>query len=292
MAWFRSTPPLLGMTRVVHGVSSQDPRAIEKGRVTRTPPPTPNARVFRIRTAWRRQEPVEFTPGRVKRVGPRRITHDKVYRQAFRAADDSLDGYELYLGEGQMPDFEDSTQPVDTSPTLPFAYPPPTPSSGQTLDLYLVTLKRDRFDLASFNQYPTILTLNDLAEEEPGPLSVPEIRRVIDTQIGEIAVYCLYPYGVDRNEADAWEVFVEDGVDPDPETDTPVATGTLTRVGADYQWRATVSESWFTPGLVLHIMAVVYRSEDSADSELGESIVTQHTLADTIDLDPLEAEMF
>lgn len=224
-------------------------------------------------------------------VFPKYIGYEQVYKQFYRVADDSLDRYELYQGEDQMPDFDASDQPVATSPTLPFSDTPPLPSSGSVIDLYNVVRKRNKYNLLSHNQHPTIIQINDLGEEELGPLSAPEILSVTDEETYEIAVFARYPYGVDRNEADTWELYIKEGVDPDPDVDSPVATESFGAPGADYRWYIQYLSSSLTPGSTYHIMVVVKRSE-SGDTERGESTVVQHTMAETFDMDAETASLF
>jgi len=214
----------------------------------------------------------------------------KTYRQTYRVADDSLERWELYLGEDEMPDFDDSSQPVATSLTLPFSFSPSLPDSGDTVQLYLVVRKRNRFDLLSHNQHPTIVEIDSVGDEELGELSNPEIIRVIDGVSGEIIVFARYPYGVDRNEADTWELYVEEGVDPDPDLDEPVATEVFGLPTADYLWR--VKADGLTPGSTYHVMAVVVRASESGDGERGESSVVQIALAESYDIDADEATLF
>ena len=218
------------------------------------------------------------------------ILREKEIRQSYRVADDSLDRYELYVGEDAMPDFEASDQPVATSSTLPVSYVPDPADSGLTKILYCVVRKRSKYNLLSHNQHPTLVEINDLGEEELGPLSVPEITDVVDGASGEIIVFARYPRNVDQHPADLWEVYAEIGVDPDPDVDTPQATVAMSQLGVDSRLRQSLTG--LTPGEVYHVMVVVSRSVESGDGEVGESLVTQHTAEETFDIDAGEASMF
>ena len=81
-------------------------------------------------------------------------TFSKKYVQTYRVADDSLEQYELYVGEDAMPEFDASDQPVATGATFPVSWTPPTPSSGDTILLYAVTRKRNKYGLLDHNQQP------------------------------------------------------------------------------------------------------------------------------------------
>lgn len=233
--------------------------------------------------------PIEALRGRaIRREGHCPQTHFKTLRQSYRVADDSLEQYELYVGEDAMPDFEGVGQPVATSATLPVSWTPTPPVAG-TLKLYAVTRLRNKYDLLSHNRYPTIVEINDAGTEVLGPLSAPEILRVLDGDPGEIIVTARYAYGVDRDPADTWDLYVEAGVDPDPDVDTAVATATMGMPRAEYSWRIT--EDGLTPGTTYHVMVVVRREVDGTGAR-GESAVVQHAAAETFDLDENDTSLF
>jgi len=217
------------------------------------------------------------------------ITHDKVYRQTYRVADDSLNRYELYVGEDALPDFDASGQPVATSASLPFTYEPTPADPGQTKQLYCVVRKRNQYNMLSFNQHPTILTIDDAGEEELGPITDPEILDIVDGVTGEIIVIARYPRDVDTNEADTWEVFAETGSYPDPDLDTPKATVSMGKPGADYRLHQSITG--LTAGAEYNVLVVALRAEESGAGERGESAIEQHTLAQTYTIDAGEADM-
>lgn len=210
------------------------------------------------------------------------IQHDKTYRQTYRVADSVQDRYELYVGEDQMPDFDASDQPVATSSSLPFNYTPDSADSGQTKVLYCVVRKRNRFGLLSHNQHPTLVEIDDQGEEVLGPLSTPEIIRVVDRDSGEIVVHARYPLG-DRDPADTWDVYVKTGSAPDPDVDDPVATADVGLPGVDYILSQAIDG--LTPGSTVYVVVVVRRDSESGDGRIGESTATAHTLAITVDID-------
>jgi len=215
-------------------------------------------------------------------------TYYKTYRQDYRVADDSLAKYELYAGEDEMPDFDHSLQPVATSATLPFDWTPDLPDSGSTTQLYLVVRRRNKYDMLSHNRYPTIIEIDELGDEVLGPLTNPEIENIADGATGAIIVHARYPWGIDRDPADQWEIYVKQGVDPDPDVDNPTAVEAFGRFGIDYRLHKTISG--LTPGATYHVLVAVIRSDDS-DGGRGESAVSQHTTAEAVDLDPDDAEI-
>lgn len=273
---------------------SEFPICLVDGKITRRECPIPFfARIKTIKIRFLHQEaiPPSLFDGCVRRRGKGRIvTWTKVFQQHYRVADDSLDRWELYLEEDQLPDFDASDQPVATSPSLPFSYSPVLPDSPDVKQLWAVVRKRNKFGLLSHNLHPTIIEINSGGDEELGTLTDPTILRVVDGASGEIVVFARYPHGVDRNEADTWELYAKDGVDPDPNVDDPVATASFGAPAADYLWRVTADG--LTPGNTYHVMVVVRRADESGSGEIGQSAVSQHTLAETYDLDEGTTWMF
>jgi hypothetical protein len=263
------------------------PISLVEGWIGRRERPIPHyARIktIKLRFMWQEAIPPSMYDARVLRRGKGRIvTWSKAFRQHYRVADDSLNRYELYLEEDQLPDFDASTQPVATSTSLPFSYSPDLPESSDTKELWAVVRKRNEFDLLSLNLHPTIIEIDSVGEEELGGMSSPEILRVVDGENGQIIVFARYPYGVDRNEADTWELYATDGIDPDPDVDEILDTESFGAPAADYLWRGV--GDGLTSGSTYHVMVVVRRSEESGNGEIGESAVTQFTLAETYDLD-------
>jgi len=280
-------PPVPVAQHRRHYPQAHFPITLVEGAVHRRDRPIAHhARIKTVQLRFLRQEaiPPSLYDARVFRRGKGRIVcWTKVFQQHYRVADDSLDRWELYLEEDQLPDFDASDQPVATSTSLPFSYSPALPGSPDVKELWAVVRKRSKYDLLSFNLHPTILTIDSGGEEELGELTDPEILQVFDGDAGEIIVFARYPYGVDRNEADTWELYAEDGVDPDPDVDTVRDTGAFGAPGADYLWRA--SATGLTPGSTYHVMVVVRRSEESGSGEDGRSTVSQITLAQTYDLE-------
>ena len=233
--------------------------------------------------------PPDFIAGRVvRREGKPLPTYSKVIRQTYRVADDDVANFELYVGEDAMPDFDAVGQPVATSATLPITWTPTPPGAG-TLKLYCVTRQRNKYNMLSFNQHPTIVEIDTAGDEVLGPLSTPEIEKVFDRAVGEIVVNARYPYGVDRNEADTWSLYVKTGSAPVPGVDSPVATESFGKAWSDYFWR--ISEDGLAANTLHYIVVTVSRDGDPS-GVIGESDVTQHTTAATPNIDSELATLF
>ncbi len=239
---------------------------------------------------WTHETPWPTRRGRMtRRVCHYPRTWRKVYGQGYRVANDSLALYELYLGEDAMPDFAGVGQPVETSATLPLTHTPSLPGAGLTTVLHIITRRRNRYGLLSHNQHPSLIEIDEFGEEVLGPITDPEILRIFDGDEGEIIVTARYPRDTDRNPADTWELYVEAGVDPDPDVDTAKSTIAFGMAGGvDWNWR--VSCDSLTPGTVYHVMVCAVRDGD-ADYR-GESAVVQHTVAEMYDIDAGGADLF
>lgn len=214
--------------------------------------------------------------------------YERVYRQVYRVADASLERWELYLGEDAMPDFEDGGQPVATATSLPFTHSVTPPGSGTTV-LYAIVRKRNAYGLLSFNQHPKLREIDTNGDEVLGPLTAPELARVLDgTVVGGLQAWARYPWEGDRNPADYWELYAESGVDPDPDTDTPVYMAAMgIPGGAGIPWHGMADG--LIPGTTYHVAVAVRRSADNA---YALSSVIQITIAEVYDLDANDTTIF
>lgn len=221
------------------------------------------------------------------RHGVAQPDHLRVYRQGYRVAEDALARWELYLGYGAMPDFD--VAPAATGTTLPIVFTPTYPGAGLTTILHAVVRESNAFGLLTFNQYPALLEIDENGAEVLGPITEPELARVLDgAAVGGLQVWARYPHEGDRNPADQWELYAEVGADPVVGVDTPVLTAAMGITGAGrVPWHG-VAEG-LTPGAAYHVKVVGRRLADDA---YAESSVLQITLAVVYDLDAGEAAVF
>ncbi len=204
----------------------------------------------------------------------------QTYTQGFRVADQSFNVFELYvgIGVGVSPDFD--LPPVQTSPTLSFAWIPPSlPSSGSTLDLQFVVRKRNQYNLLSFNVYETSLRIDSSGTEIPGPLTAPKNVAVYEGASGKARVLAQYLNSDDVFPADKWEIYAKEGANPVIGVDAPVFSGDMFFLGED----ATLNEEigTFTPGATLHVLVTALRD---SDSERASAAVVQIVLPLAVDL--------
>lgn len=202
------------------------------------------------------------------------VESTQVYEQGFRIADDSLDVYELYVGEDGPPDFTASGQPVTTSPTLPFSWTPP----GGTVALHIVVRKRNKYGLGSFNVFEKVIEFVG-GVEQPSAVSAPRNVVVYDAATGYIRVVAKYLKSDDPSPATHWDVYVKIGSSPVIGVDPVTYTAAMSFFGAESGLATTIGP--YTPGQVAHVLVSARRA---SDSERGNAAVVQKTLAAALDI--------
>jgi hypothetical protein len=183
----------------------------------------------------------------------------------LRIANDSKEGFTVYIGYGEMPDF--SLPPALEGASLPLLLEVSPPASG-TLDLYIVKRTRNKYGLESQNQFPQVITIDNAGNQQYGLLSSPLNVRAIKEAEGMLKVFATYEgITLDSYPADKWQIFATANGTPDPATDTPVTTievnskALCANIGA------------FAPGTV-GIAVTMYREADSAQSTAAFITVT------------------
>lgn len=132
-------------------------------------------------------------------------------RGLYRIEDTSIEGYELFKGEGAMPDLDGA--PWQTFASLPFT----TPALTDGVTTYLVLRKRNRFNLQSKNVEAEIFTLDggDLTLHPSAPREI----RADQAAAGAVRIRAWYDWPADSAaaRADTWAVWITtDGSEPDP----------------------------------------------------------------------------
>jgi hypothetical protein len=217
-------------------------------------------------------------------VGPASgyVDTSQVYEEGFRAADDALAVYELFVGDGQAPDFNASGQPVATSLTLPFQWTPSLPSSGDA-EYHLVVRKRNKYDLQSFNVWERIITF-DAGVEQPSTVSAPLNLVAYDGASGYLRIVAKYFSADDVEPADTWEIYVKIGSAPVIGVDAAVFSGLMMPIGVESGLAQTVGP--YTPGTTAYIIVAAKRT---SDSERGTASI-QKVLIEDINL--TDGQMF
>lgn len=136
---------------------------------------------------------------------PPSIAVRQTLKQFYRMANDSLERYELYIGEGSEPDL--TASPAATSATLPFTAAVTPPGAGTT-ELHCLVCKRNKFNLLSFNRYSDLIEIDTAGDEVLGPLTAPTAVAIIPGANGYFTVTARY-VATDRNQANAWVVEID-----------------------------------------------------------------------------------
>lgn len=211
--------------------------------------------------------------------------HTRVYRQGYRVADASLATLELYAGYGAPPDLDAAPEATGD----PILWNPTLPGAGDTTVLHLVVCERNAYGLRSFNQQPKLIEINEFGEEELGPITGPELVRVLDgSAAGALQAWMRYPYEADRNPADYWELYVSLGTDPVPGVDAPAATAIMGIAGG-LNVTKRLAVFGLTAGATYYVLAAVRRSTDDLRAS---SAVQQITLIPTYAVDATSVDMF
>ena len=137
----------------------------------------------------------------------------------------AVEGYVVYVGYGEMPDF---TTPAGFGTTLPvsFAITPPPPT--ETVELWVVTRKRNKYGLESQNTHPQRINIDENGNAILGVLSPPMILGIISIEDEYFRIFGTYPgLETDTDPADIWKLYVSIYIMPEPGVDTPVATGPI-----------------------------------------------------------------
>jgi len=181
-------------------------------------------------------------------------------RGRIRIANNAVEGYVVYVGENQMPDFTQG--PDGFSATRPVSVSITPPPSGTT-NFWVVMRKRNAYGVESQNQKVLVITVNSDGNEELGALSAPIGLQMTCVENEAFLVYARYPgFYQDTNPGDTWKVYVKKGSAPVPGTDEPVVTGGI----ASGVMQVLVGA--YPDGNATYYGAVtVYRTADGEESE-------------------------
>lgn len=223
---------------------------------------------------FRRSAPGKYPPAADLRGSARRraghppawLAYETEISGVYRVADDSMARYELFIGAGDMPDL--SGTPAATSATLPIDLPVAVPASET--EYYVVVLRRNRYGLASLNQYARKIII-DAAGLQVVPLpSSPQNVSLREHRGYYVQVAAEYLHRADGDSrADYWAIYAtHTGVDPDPGTDTP----TLVKMHA-YAPKTMIQHNVgpFAPSAAVRVLVRARRSSDGAE-DIGADV--------------------
>lgn len=191
---------------------------------------------------------------------------------SFRVQNLSMEGYEVFVGSGALPDL--TQPPAAFSPNLPISIAATPPVSG-LLTYYILVRFRDSYGLESQNQHYSTVTIDSSGNIYEPPISNPQTLQLIALPEYKIKVLATYPgYGVDEFPATHWRVYCNT-VPPvpgvDPETAVVLVTGKT----------LTVTLGSFAPG-TYYVNVLLYRSTDNTVSSSLTGSITLTVAPDEV----------
>ena len=193
-------------------------------------------------------------------------TYSKTAAGIYRAAEDALALYELYVGAGVDPDL--TASPDATSTTLPFTHALAAAGVGLTIEYRLTALQRNKYGFLSNVNLPAYRTveINDGGTQVTSPPSAPENIAVTAQAAGAVQAQADYGFYEDgANKANNWRIYAKVGSDPVPGVDAVTAT-----VAMGYLSESAVpldnTFGSYTTGQVVHVLIRTYRSGDTTES--------------------------
>lgn len=175
----------------------------------------------------------------------------------YRISNETLQRYELYVGEGTLPDMDGS--PFCTSTAVPF-----TTTMMPNATYYLSLQRRNKFDLATATQ-PTLMIIDDEGETSGNPPTAPVVVSFSAVASGAFNLTAVYYYLADpqAQQADKFAIRITyDGSTPDMD-DTPTLVSGVEANGVKLlNWNSPVQSIPTTAKVIL----TTYRTSDTTDS--------------------------
>ncbi len=146
------------------------------------------------------------------------VTYTGTLRGVYRVANDGLVRFEVWVGDGALPDL--SAAPDATSPTLPFNVALPAAQES-----HVIFRQRNAYDLLDSNLDVTIYDVAAGGALNAAPPRAPEHVEATAVTGGAVDVVATYIPAIDGvNRADTWVIYEKDGADPDPAVDPELQT--------------------------------------------------------------------
>ncbi len=202
---------------------------------------------------------IDWGSGKVSPVGtfvaasPTRALIDAVLSGRYRIAGEGVAGLLLYRGIDEPPDLD--APPWHIADALPISTPSLDPApEGETVTYHLLLRRRNAWGLSSLNRDTWLITLDENGEVVTRAPSAPHQVRVVAVADGRISIQAEYIVSQDtaQRRATQWAIYLAEGVDPDPDVQSPVLEP-LSDAGdgmadLDYQTSA------YADGTVVHVL--------------------------------------
>ena len=201
---------------------------------------------------------------------------DGIQKGRARIANDAVEGYVVYIGYGDVPDF--TLAPDDFSTSRPIDVSVTPPGAG-TENIHVVLRKRNKYKLESQNQQSFLLTIDTNGDEVLGDVSAPSDATILPADDENFLVSAIYNgFENDANPANTWYVYLKADSPPVPGVDSPVATGVIldTRMSARLGTYPTGDKTYY-------LAITVHRTVDDVESTAAEASLV-------LDADPLTPE--
>lgn len=177
------------------------------------------------------------------------VTYTETLAGLYRIAVDARARYELHIGVGSAPDI--TATPDETFTSLPYTT---TYTFAAGNSYYLVTNSRNKFDLVSQYDQPTVIALDGSGDETSKAPGTPEIQSWVAGAGGTFTLKAVYYHASDAEavKAEEWLIYTTyNGVDPDPGVDSPTVVALVNNDVVTYLEWTSPAQSNGTTGKVL-----------------------------------------
>jgi hypothetical protein len=199
-------------------------------------------------------------------------------RGLHRSKDDAVEAWELYRGIDAAPDFDSAPWETFTASPHDTAALDPAPA-GTERTYYFVLRRRNAWGLLSGNVTEWTLTVDDTGAEVVTRPSAPAAFAAEAAAGGTINVTASYIYAPDGDyAASQWLIYAEEGVDPDPEIDTPTA---VSMIKADGTAKLDWDSGAYADDTVVHVLVRTRRVDEGPVNVDSDNLTAVTAVADT-----------
>ena len=201
-----------------------------------------------------------------------RINFEQHDKGVHRIEDTSIEGYELFYGDGSEPDL--TTAPWETFASLPHTSGVIT---GEGLHYFVLRL-RHRWNLSSQNITSWIVELDGSDDEiMQVPSDAVDVQIVAAASATALLTALYYYYADTIRQADQWLIYItDDGSNPDPDVDTPVVVAMKKTDGiAKLEWTSPAYDDLDTVKVILRTRRTTPLRDSISTTIVSVSVTTQ-----------------
>jgi hypothetical protein len=131
----------------------------------------------------------------------------------------------------------------------------------------MLVTKRNPYNLRSFNIYSRGITLDSNGDEVTMLPSAPTNVTLTELSSGYVRVDGVYAPGADASPADKFAIYIDEGADPDPATDTPTYVTMTSGYGFFSPTRRLAHTIGpYAVGADIRVIVTAYRTSDTSQS--------------------------